>query len=114
MTGGNSEAVPERKGKRKITEENSADEAKKVKLTDLTTKPPAVAAISASSAATPTPSPSTSGTVQIRATSGKKKSLLGQLLNAGKVDAGKGFGLFEQGLRPFRLTEVKCAAKRTT
>jgi hypothetical protein len=100
MTGGNTEAVPERKGKRKITEGNS-DRTKKVKLTDLTSKPPAVAAvaaITASSAASPapTPSPSTSGTAQSRATtSGKKKSLLGQLLNAGKVDAGRGYGLFD-------------------
>jgi hypothetical protein len=101
MTGGNSEAVPDRKGKRKITEENIADEAKKVKLTDLTSEPPApsssssgppLPAISANSAATP--SPSTSGTAQAQK-GGKKKSLLGQLLTDGKVDAGRGFGLFD-------------------
>jgi hypothetical protein len=97
MTGGNAEAVPDRKGKRKITEVNSADEAKKVKLTDLTSEPPAppfpaISAVSANSAATP--SPSTSGTAQAQKV-GKKKSLLGQLLNEGKVDAGRGFGLFD-------------------
>jgi hypothetical protein len=99
MTGGNSEAVPERKGKRKIiTEENIADEAKKVKLADLTSEPssssspsgPPLPAVSADSAAIPSPS----GTAQAQK-GGKKKSLLGQLLTDGKVDAGRGFGLFD-------------------
>jgi hypothetical protein len=95
MTGGNSEAVPDRKGKRKITEENIADEAKKVKLMALTSEP-----FSAVSAASPSPSPSTSGRapgrIQSQVQEGKKKkSLLGQLLNGGKVDAGRGFGLFD-------------------
>jgi hypothetical protein len=81
MTGGNSEAVPDRKGKRKITEENISDEAKKVKLTDLTSEPssssgPPFSAVSA-------------------ATKEKKKSLLGHLLTDTKVDAGRGFGLFD-------------------
>jgi hypothetical protein len=100
MTGGNSEAVPDRKGKRKITEENIADEAKKVKFTDLTSEPPASSSsgppFSAVSAATP--SPSTSGQIQSQAQEGrkeKKKSLLGHLLTDKKVDAGRGFGLFD-------------------
>ncbi len=73
MTGGNSEAVPNRKGKRKVTEENS-DEAKKVKLSQLTSEP--------SSSSQP---PKKMG----------KKSLLSQLLTNGKVEADKGFGLFD-------------------
>jgi hypothetical protein len=98
-TGGNTEAVPERKGKRKIvTEERLADEAKKVKLADLTSEPssssspssaPAPQAISANSADNP---PSTSGTAK---EGGGKKSLLGLLLKDGRVDAGKGYGLFD-------------------
>jgi hypothetical protein len=97
-TGGNTEAVPERKGKRKIvTEERLADEAKKVKLADLTSEPsssspssaPTPPAVSANSADNP---PSTSGTAK---EGGRKKSLLGQLLTDGRVDAGKGYGLFD-------------------
>jgi hypothetical protein len=83
MTGGNSEAVPNRKGKRKVTEENS-DEAKKVKLTEPTsssTAGPSSAGPSSSSSAT--------------ATKEKKTTLLGHLLNDTKVDAGRGFGLFD-------------------
>jgi hypothetical protein len=92
MTGGNSEAVPDRKGKRKITEDNinSIDEAKKVKLMALTSEP--------SSASSPSPSTSKSapGRVQVQSQVERgKKSLLGQLLNSGKVDAGRGFGLFD-------------------
>jgi hypothetical protein len=78
MTGGNSEAVPDRKGKRK-NEEKTGDEAKKVKLTS---EQPA------SSSDRPYPSPSPSSQKE------KKKSLLGQLLTE-KVDAGRGFGLFD-------------------
>jgi hypothetical protein len=73
MTGGNSEAVPDRKGKRK-NEEKSAEEAKKVKLT--LEQPAASSSASSSSSQAP------------------KKSLLGRLLTE-KVDAGKGFGLFD-------------------
>jgi hypothetical protein len=80
MTGGNSEAVPDRKGKRK-NEEKTGDEAKKVKLTS---EQPA------SSSDRPYPSPSPSSQAQKE----KKKSLLGQLLTE-KVDAGRGFGLFD-------------------
>jgi hypothetical protein len=85
MTGGNTEAVPDRKGKRKITEENS-DEAKKVKLTDLTSEQS-----SSSSAGPSSAGPSSSAA----ATKEKKTSLLGRLLNDTKVDAGRGFGLFD-------------------
>jgi hypothetical protein len=89
MTGGNSEAVPDRKGKRKLTEDN-IDEAKKVKLMALTSEP----------APSPPPYPSTSQSAPGRAqgqgqVGSAKKSLLGQLLNSGKVDAGRGFGLFD-------------------
>jgi hypothetical protein len=89
MTGGNSEAVPDRKGKRKIvTEEKTADEAKKVKLMALTSEPPASSSgLPYSSAASPS-SQAQEGKKE------KKKSLLGQLLTE-KVDAGKGFGLFD-------------------
>jgi hypothetical protein len=99
-TGGNSEAVPERKGKRKIvSEENLAEEAKKVKFADLTSEPsasspssaPLLPADSANSAAN---LPSTSGLAKVQ-DGGRKKSLLGQLLTDGRVDAGKGFGLFD-------------------
>jgi hypothetical protein len=75
MTGGNAEAVPDRKGKRK-NEDNTADEAKKVKLAPLTSEPRA----STSGSQFPPPS--------------KKKSLLGMLLTE-KVDAGRGYGLFD-------------------
>jgi hypothetical protein len=85
MTGGNSEAVPNRKGKRKVTEENS-DEAKKVKLTELTT--------SSSSAGPPSAGPSSSSP-SANVTKEKKMTLLGHLLNDTKVDAGRGFGLFD-------------------
>jgi hypothetical protein len=78
MTGGNAEAVPDRKGKRKNDDLMlTADEAKKVKLSALTS----------TSTLTSEPRASTSGTQ-------KKKSLLGKLLTE-KVDAGKGFGLFD-------------------
>jgi hypothetical protein len=83
MTGGNTVPVPERK--RKLNEDN-IDEAKKVKLMALTSVPP------------PAPSPSTSISAQGRVHSQVergKKSLLGQLINSGKVDAGRGFGLFD-------------------
>jgi hypothetical protein len=80
MTGGNAEAVPDRKGKRK-NEDNTADEAKKVKLAPLTSEP------RASTSGNQFPSPSANGNA-------KKKSLLGQLLTE-KVDAGRGFGLFD-------------------
>jgi hypothetical protein len=81
MTGGNSVTVPERK--RKLNEDN-IDEAKKVKLMSLTSVPP------------PSPSPSTSISARGRVHSERgKKSLLGQLINSGKVDAGRGFGLFD-------------------
>jgi hypothetical protein len=103
LTGGNSESVPDRKGKRKITEENITEEAKKVKLMALTSEPPASTSgpfpFSAAS-----PSPSTSGRAPGRIQSqsqsqiqegNKKKSLLGLLLTGGKVDAGRGFGLFD-------------------
>jgi hypothetical protein len=91
MTGGNSVAVPDRKGKRKLTEDN-IDEAKKVKLMALTSEP--------ASAPSPSPSPSTSksapGRAQVHSQVERgKKSLLGQLINSGKVDAGRGFGLFD-------------------
>jgi hypothetical protein len=77
MTGGNAEAVPDRKGKRK-NDDLMTDEAKKVKLSALTS----------TSALTSEPRASTSGTQK------KKKSLLGKLLTE-TVDAGKGFGLFD-------------------
>jgi hypothetical protein len=80
MTGGNAEAVPDRKGKRK-NEDNTADEAKKVKLAPLTSEP------RASTSGNQFPSPSANGNV-------KKKSLLSQLLTE-KVDAGRGYGLFD-------------------
>jgi hypothetical protein len=77
MTGGNSEAVPDRKGKRK-NEEKTADEAKKVKLTS---EQPAASGRPYSSAAS-------------SSSQAPKKSLLGRLLTE-KVDAGKGFGMFD-------------------
>jgi hypothetical protein len=78
MTGGNAEAVPDRKGKRK-NEDNTADEAKKVKLAPLTSEPRA----------------STSGSQSLPPSkNAKKKSLLGMLLRE-KVDAGRGYGLFD-------------------
>jgi hypothetical protein len=80
MTGGNAEAVPDQKGKRK-NDDITADEAKKVKLSALT------------SALTSEPRASTSGN-QFSSPTVKKKSLLGQLLTE-KVDAGRGFGLFD-------------------
>jgi hypothetical protein len=73
MTGGNAEAVTDRKRKL-VNEEKSSDEAKKVKLSQLTSEP--------SSSSQP---PKKMG----------KKSLLGQLLTNGKVEADKGFGLFD-------------------
>jgi hypothetical protein len=83
MTGSNAVPVPERK--RKLNEE-SIDEAKKAKLMALTSEPPSA----------PAPSPSTSMSARGRAHSERgRKSLLGQLLNSGKVDAGRGFGLFD-------------------
>jgi hypothetical protein len=82
MTGGNAEAVPDRKGKRK-NEDKTADEAKKVKLSALTSEPPA------SSSGNQYSSPSAKESKKE-----KKKSLLGQLLTE-KVDAGRGFGLFD-------------------
>jgi hypothetical protein len=82
MTGGNSEAVPYRKRK---NEDKSAEEAKKVKLT---LEQPAASAAGASSASA---SPSSSAQASQAA---PKKSLLGRLLTE-KVDAGKGYGLFD-------------------
>jgi hypothetical protein len=86
MTGGNSEAVPDRKGKRK-NEEKTADEAKKVKLTS--EQPASSSGRPYSSAASPSPSSQAQDNMKE-----KKKSLLGQLLTE-KVDAGRGFGLFD-------------------
>jgi hypothetical protein len=86
MTGGNSEAVPDRKGKRK-NEEKTADEAKKVKLTS--EQPASSSGRPYSSAASPSPSSQAQDNKKA-----KKKSLLGQLLTE-KVDAGRGFGLFD-------------------
>jgi hypothetical protein len=85
MTGGNSEAVPNRKGKRKVTEENS-DEAKKVKLTEHTTS---------SSSAGPSSAGPSSSSPSANVIKEKKMTLLGHLLNGTKVDAGRGFGLFD-------------------
>jgi hypothetical protein len=82
MTGGNAEAVPDRKRKI-VNEEKTSDEAKKVKLSALTSEQP-------SSSSPSSPSPSTQ-----EGKKGKKKSLLGQLLTDGKVEAGRGFGLFD-------------------
>jgi hypothetical protein len=84
MTGGNSEAVPYRKRK---NEDKSAEEAKKVKLT---LEQPAASASSAAGAS----SSSSSASTQASQAAPKKKSLLGRLLTE-KVDAGKGYGLFD-------------------
>jgi hypothetical protein len=108
LTGGNVEAVPDRKaGKRKLAEDVTSDEAKKVKLMELSSeqltyesssllsdergggderasRPTRSDPLSAPRSA-PSPSPSSS----------QKKSLLGMLLTGGKVDVGKGFGLFD-------------------
>jgi hypothetical protein len=85
MTGGNAEAVPDRKGKRK-NEDKTADEAKKVKFSALTSEPRASTS-GASTSGKQFSSPSAKDSM-------KKKSLLGQLLTE-KVDAGRGFGLFD-------------------
>jgi hypothetical protein len=74
MTGGNAEAVTDRKRKL-VNEEKSSDEAKKVKLSPHTSELP-------SSSSQPPKKM-------------VKKSLLGQLLTNGKVEADKGFGLFD-------------------
>jgi hypothetical protein len=83
MTGGNSEAVPDRKGKRK-NEEKTADEAKKVKLT----------AEQPASSGRPHSSAASSSSQAPDNKKEEKKSLLGRLLTE-KVDAGRGFGLFD-------------------
>jgi hypothetical protein len=83
MTGGNSEAVPYRKRK---NEDKTAEEAKRVKHT---LEPPSASAASASSAAVASTSSSSASQE-----APKKKSLLSRLLTE-KVDAGKGYGLFD-------------------
>jgi hypothetical protein len=100
LTGGNVESVPDRKGKRKLVEDITSDEAKKVKLMELASEPPPL-----TSGTPPRTSrtPRTTGPLSAPSTSrasgqvdnSKKKSLLGLLLTGGKVDAGKGFGLFD-------------------
>jgi hypothetical protein len=95
LTGGNTEAVPERpilKGKRKLAEVNTSDEAKKVKLMELasTDSPLTIAQ-------TPTTAGSSSGQAARPSASGlapKKKSLLGLLLTT-EINVGEGFGLFD-------------------
>jgi hypothetical protein len=92
LTGGNMEAVPDRpilKGKRKLAEDSSSDEAKKVKLMELaldsqlTTAPP------------PKPVASPSASAASKVSSAKKKSLISLLLTSGEINVGKGFGLFD-------------------
>jgi hypothetical protein len=123
LTGGNAEAVPDRpilKGKRKLVEDSTSDEAKKVKLMELASDsqltnapPPPAAGPSAGQSSKSTPGPSSrpsasasaasSATVSSaaasslapKAESSKKKSLLGLLLTGGEIDVGKGFGLFD-------------------
>jgi FKBP-type peptidyl-prolyl cis-trans isomerase len=86
MTGGNSEAVPYRKRK---NEDKTAEEAKRVKHT---LEQPAASASSAAGASSS--SSSASASTQASQAAPKKKSLLGRLLTE-KVDAGKGYGLFD-------------------
>jgi hypothetical protein len=108
LTGGNTEAVPDRpilKGKRKLAEDSTSDEAKKVKLMELAldsqlTNAPLPAA--AGSTARPAPSPSASASATSTASSAaassmapKKKSLIDLLLTGGEINVGKGFGLFD-------------------
>jgi hypothetical protein len=103
LTGGNVEAVPDRKaGKRKLVEDVTSDEAKKVKLMELSTEPLTSEPSGLLSdergggderASRP---PRTAGPLSAPSSSkASKKSLLGMLLAGGKVDVGKGFGLFD-------------------
>jgi hypothetical protein len=97
LTGGNVEAVPDRKaGKRKLVEDVTSDEAKKVKLMELASGP--LTSETPTSGTPPRASrpPRTSGPLSAPSSSqASKKSLLGLLLAGGKVDVGKGFGLFD-------------------
>jgi hypothetical protein len=114
LTGGNAESVPDRKGKRKLVEDYTSEEAKKVKLMELasesplTSVPPPPASgpssgpssgpLSASASAASSAASSSSrapGQSPSEIQNSKKKSLLGLLLTGGKIDAGKGFGLFD-------------------
>jgi hypothetical protein len=105
LTGGNVESVPDRKGKRKLVEDITSEEAKKVKLMELASEPPPLTSGPLTSGTPPRTSrtPRTSGPLSAPSSSrasgqvdnSKKKSLLGLLLTGGKVDAGKGFGLFD-------------------
>jgi hypothetical protein len=115
LTGGNAEAVPNRKAeKRKLVEDITSDEVKKVKLMALATEPPSQNSAYNSGSGPPTsgtsppgtpprsgsdslsaPSSQATGQCQVNNSNHKKKSLLDMLLAGGKVDVGKGFGLFD-------------------
>jgi hypothetical protein len=104
LTGGNVESVPDRKGKRKLVEDNTSEEAKKVKLMELASEspppltsgpPPLTSGPSSASVSAASSSSRAPGQSQSQIQNSKKKSLLGLLLKGGKFDAGKGFGLFD-------------------
>jgi hypothetical protein len=100
LSGGNVEAItdktPDRK--RKMVEDDSSEESKKVNFMELAapspSDPPPSASAPAPSLSKPAPSSSAaSGRVKKKKDGGK--SLLGMLLSRDQVDVGKGFRLFD-------------------
>jgi hypothetical protein len=100
LSGGNVEAITDKTldRKRKLVEDDSSEEAKKVKLMKLAS-PTSTSDLSPSAPSALAPSaPSRSSQVAASGRVKKKdggKSLIGMLLSGDQVDVGRGFRLFD-------------------